>query len=181
MRYSIMKDERKIRLAERIVRKNRKEGLVHYCMFLDFDGVINVFYQPGSKKYEEMKKKPADQFSMADPECIGRIDQLLKDYPMDVVISSSWRFGGLQSCIDYLEKGGFTQSQKVIGITETDGFRPRQIEISDYLIAHPVYSGFLILDDMPMPEFPDEMVQTHCFYGYDAVHDRFARNILKKL
>ena len=167
--------------AKRILRNNRRAGLVHYCMFLDFDGVINVFYQPGTRKYEEMKRKPENEFSLADSECIGRIDQLLKDYPMDAVISSSWRFGGLQSCIAYLQKGGFTQSQKVIGITETDEFRPRETEIADYLIAHPVYSGVLILDDMPMPEWQNELVQTHCFYGYDAVHDRYARNILKKM
>lgn len=171
----------KIAQALRIVRNNRKAGLVHYCMFLDFDGVINVFYQPGTKKYEEMKQKTDDEFSLADPECIARIDQLLKDYPMDVVISSSWRYGGLESCVEYLTKGGFTQKQKVTGITETDEFRPRQTEIADYLIAHPVYSGFLILDDLPMPEYQNELVHTNCFSGYDAVCDHYARNLLKKM
>lgn len=176
-----MKNEEIIQKAKRIVEDNRRNGLVHYCLFLDFDGVINVFYQPGTKKYEEMKRKPKDEFSFADRDCIERINQLLKDFPMDMVISSSWRFGGLKSCVEYLEKAGFTQKQKAIGITETDEFRPRQIEISDYLISHPVYSGFLILDDMPMPEFKNELVQTNCFQGYDAEKDIFARNLLKKM
>ena len=55
----------------RIMRKNRKEGKKLYYVFLDFDGVLNVFFEPGTPEFEAMRKKIEDggEFEFADRKC----------------------------------------------------------------------------------------------------------------
>ena len=163
-----------------MILENRNKGVQKFCLFLDFDGVINVFLDPDDPATEDRLKKMATRFDFADRKCVARLNQLLHDYPIDAVISSSWRYEGLQPCIDYLKNAGLKETDKVVGVTEIDLNKTRQEVICDYLLKHPYYSGFLVFDDIPMPEFPNEWVETYPFQGYDSERDVYARNLLQK-
>lgn len=161
-----------------IMKENQKKGIEHYYLFLDFDGVINVFIDPDNENAEKIMKQRAAEFDFADRDCVKRLDDLLRDYPIDVVISSSWRWNGLDYCIDYLKKAGLQETDKIIGSTKIEYNVPRQQEIADYLLEHPDFSGFLIFDDIPMPEYQAEWVETHPYQGYDKERDSYARKLI---
>jgi hypothetical protein len=161
-----------------IIITNRSKEIERYCLFLDFDGVINVFIDPDTENAEEILRKKASEFDFADRDCVHRLDQLLHDYPIDVVISSSWRRSGLDYCAQYLKKTGLKNLDTIVGTTETDYNTSRPEHIARYLLAHPQYSGFLIFDDDPMPDFEDVSVLTHPFRGYDEERDEKARSII---
>jgi hypothetical protein len=167
-------------MLEYIMHANQKKGIHKIYLFLDFDGVINVFYKEGTKEYEKKIKESLDHFDFADRDCVKRLDQFCQDYPVNVIISSSWRFGRLQSCKEYLVHAGLHHSKCITDTTQTKIFQSREKDIEEYLLAHPDFSGFLIFDDMMMPHLKDYLVQTDSFHGWDAERDTFARTLAKK-
>lgn len=171
--------EETLNQIDSIMERNRNSGIQHFYLFLDFDGVINIFLDPNTKNCEEILKQRAQKFDFADRKVVKRIDTLLNDFPIDVVISSSWRFNGLKFCQQYLKNAGLKHTEKVIDITEPVYNVPRQQEIADYLIAHPDYSGFLIIDDDPMPEFKKHWLETYPYKGFDDESSAQAYTILK--
>ena len=169
-----------LHMLEYIQHTNQKKGRNKIYLFLDFDGVINVFYQPGTPAYEKKLQESKDTFDFADRDCVHRLDQLCQDYPVQVIISSSWRFGKLKNCVDYLKHAGLKNTKAVTDTTQTKGFQSREADIEQYLLSHPDYTGFVIFDDMYMPHLKDYLVQTDSFHGWDAERDQYARNIMKK-
>ena len=165
-------DHEKLQAIMRANRRNEK-----YYLFLDFDGVINVFYLEGTPEYEEVSKRASFDFS--DHHCVGRLDRLCHDYPLHIVISSSWRFSGPQYCEDYLRLGGLSEDIHVEDVTNIVSMQPREEDITEYLFAHPDFSGFLILDDMNMPHLADYHVKTNPLQGYTEERDALARKIIQ--
>ena len=158
----------------RIMNRNKKLGRDVIYVFLDFDGVINVFREPGTPEYEEAISKKT--FEFWDEKCICRLNNLAKDFHIEIVISSSWRYAGLAYCIDYLHKAGMDDIP-VIDTTEITYEKTRQTEILEYLLAHPYFSGFIVLDDGDMPEFKEKMILTHPMKGWDDEIDVRIRKI----
>jgi len=77
-----------------IMKKNRKQGVTKIDLFLDFDGVINVFLLPGTEKYEEKAKQ--EVFEFADKDCVKRVSDLCLE---KTAVLSSLPPGGLRDLI----------------------------------------------------------------------------------
>lgn len=163
-----------------IMHINQKKRKKKIYLFLDFDGVINVFYQEGTPEYEKKVKESRERFDFADRNCVKRLDKFCEDYPVEVIISSSWRFGKLKECIMYLKNAGLRNENAIVDTTQTKVFQSREADIEQYLLAHPDFTGFLIFDDMNMPHFQSYLVQTDSFHGWDEEKDKLARNIVRK-
>lgn len=167
-------------MLEYIMHTNQKIGKKKIYLFLDFDGVINVFYQEGTPEYEKKVKESLEKFDFADRDCVKRLDAFCRDYPVKVIISSSWRFGKLKECIAYLKNAGLKNEKAIVDTTQTKVFQSREADIEQYLLVHPDFTGFLIFDDMNMPHFQSYLVQTDSFHGWDEAKDELARNIVRK-
>jgi len=161
------------------LRRSRRKGSTHRLLFLDFDGVVNVPYDYDSPEFQEMEEK--GEYDFFRPELVARVNRLCRDYGLSVVITSSWRYSGLDYCIDSLMRAGFDPAIEIEGMTDTDDplFR-REEEIFAYLMKTEAVSSFLILDDIPMEKFRDYAVATPFYSGYDEESDLQARKILDR-
>lgn len=164
---------------EYIMKTNRKTGLRKFYLFLDFDGVINVFFMPGTPEYEKKAAESKDHFDFADRGAVEHLNNLSRDYPISLVISSSWRFGGLKSCVKYLKEAGMSDQITIAGTTQIDHFQTREEDIQEYLLSHPDFTGFIIFDDGNMPNLSKYLVLTNPLKGWNEERDTYARNILK--
>lgn len=116
-------------------------------LFLDVDGVLNHEHW-----YEELHKKGKDSppfpFSCFDPECVGRVNEIIEKTGAHLVISSSWR---LDKCLsETLTKVGLCSEFDVTpswrDTVYYKKFKCRGDEIQDFLNKHP-HSNYVILDD----------------------------------
>ncbi len=168
----------RILLASRIRRtmhrsRGRKTGIRY--LFLDFDGVVNVMPEPDTEEFR--KAAAAGQYEFFRPEIAERVGKLCLDYDLSIVIASSWRFLGADACMQKLYDAGMNRSVKTAGTTQAeDG--PRELEIAGYLLEHPDYEAFLILDDLPMTVLKPWSIQAASETGYTEADDRKARKML---
>ncbi len=160
------------------MQENRKAGRNHRVLFLDFDGVVNVPYRYGTPEYEDAMSRGVYDFFR--PEITERLNRLIHDCQLSVVISSSWRTMGVEFCQNSLLEAGFDKDVVIEGTTAVDSFEPRHEEILSYLEEHPDITAFLILDDIPMKELSSYAVETVFEDGYTEDCDRRARKILER-
>lgn len=165
---------------KKIMRRNRKEGKRLFYVFLDFDGVLNVFFEPGTPEFAAMAKKIEEggEFEFADAACVQRLNTLCDTWPVRLILSSSWRFSGIEYCERYLQKAGLDPKYSFFGMTQTEVFRPREEDIADYLLRHPDFTGFIIFDDMKMPHMTEYHVRTDPTKGWDEEKNAEAVKIL---
>jgi hypothetical protein len=130
-------------------------------LFLDVDGVINI----------------NGTFSKA---AIVNLNKLLKaEKDLDIVISSSWRHKGLETCRDILETHG-VDPDRIIGVTDS---KPNDYErghhIQRWLDKHKDIDKFVIFDDNSDIK-PDmaELVQTNPHVGITSSDVKKALKIL---
>ena len=163
----------------RIMKENegRKDSVIY--LFLDFDGVINIFLLEGTPEYEKALKK--EEFDFANRDCVKRLNRLCADFPdIRIIVSSSWRYAGLAYCQDYLEKAGMDPRIRLYDTTDAATMLPREEHITGYLFDHPDFRGFIIFDDMKMKHLNHYLVRTDCLVGWDDERDAYARKILEK-
>lgn len=172
--------QKQIVAIRKLLQKNRKNGVRRYALFLDFDGVIHVFYQEGTPKYQEALKRMRDHFDFVDPECLANVDRLIEMYDLDVIVSSSWRYNGLSYCRDYLKKSGMKNYRSVKDTTQIESYKDRRLEITEYILEHPVYSGFIVLDDIPMTEFKGSYIGIDPTEGFNKEKFKQASLIIEK-
>ena len=174
-----MSDEERITAVTRQMLRNRIENRIHRVLFLDFDGVVNVPYEYGTPEFNAAMDQGVYDFFR--PGIVELLDKLIHEFDLHVVITSSWRFSGLEFCQNSLRNAGFSEDVIIEGMTElNDDYPPRWTEILKYLEEHPEISDILILDDLPMHELSDFAVQTVFEKGYDEEADRKARAILNR-
>ena len=169
-----------LKLVRQILQENREKGIRKYAMFLDFDGVIHVFYVQGTPQYEAAMKRMKTKLDFIDPQCLANVDRLTGEFDMDVIISSSWRYNGLDYCRKYLQKSGMKHVDHVVDTTQDEQFLDRRIEIAEYLISHPIYSGFIVLDDIQMKEFEGSYIRINPTVGFDDEKYALAKRILER-
>lgn len=175
----MISDEDRITAVNRQMLRNRIENRIHRVLFLDFDGVVNVPYEYGTPEFNAAMEKGVYDFFR--PEIVERLNTLIHEYDLHVVITSSWRYSGLEFCQNSLRNAGFSDDVVIEGMTElTEEYPPRWQEILTYLEEHPRISSILILDDIPMHELSDYAVQTVFETGYDEKADKEARAILNR-
>lgn len=164
---------------KRIMASNRKKDNSVIYMFLDFDGVVNIFLLEGTPEYAEALARK--EFDFANRDCIQRMNRFVNDYPdIRIVVSSSWRYAGLPYCQEYLENAGMDPKIRLEYQTDSVTMLPREVHITDFLFEHPDFRGFIIFDDMKMPNLKDYLVQTDCLVGWNDERDAYARKIIEK-
>ena len=174
-----MSDEERITAVTRQMLRNRIEDRIHRVLFLDFDGVVNVPYEYGTPEFNAAMDQGVYDFFR--PEIVERLNQLVHEFDLHIVITSSWRYSGIEFCQNSLRNAGFSEDVVIEGMTEmNEDYPPRWTEILKYLEEHPETSDILILDDLPMHELSDFAVQTVFENGYDEEADRKARSILNR-
>lgn len=63
-------------------------------IFLDFDGVLNTARWHSQANEDEQKDEYGDSF---DPEAVTNLAKIIEETGADIVVSSSWKFMGLQT------------------------------------------------------------------------------------
>ena len=174
-----MSEEDRITAVRRQMLRNRIENRIHRVLFLDFDGVVNVPYEYGTPEFDAAMAQGVYDFFR--PEIVERLDKLIHDFDLHVVVSSSWRYSGMEFCQNSLRNAGFSKDVIVEDLTVlSEGMPPRYLEILEYLEDHPRISEILILDDIPMHGLSDFAVQTVFEDGYTEEADKEARAILNR-
>ena len=174
-----MSEEDRITAVRRQMLRNRIENRIHRVLFLDFDGVVNVPYEYGTPEFDAAMAQGVYDFFR--PEIVERLDKLIHDFDLHVVVSSSWRYSGMEFCQNSLRNAGFSGDVIVEDLTVlSEGMPPRYLEILEYLEDHPRISEILILDDIPMHGLSDFAVQTVFEDGYTEEADKEARAILNR-
>ena len=174
-----MSEEDRITAVKRQMLRNRIENRIHRVLFLDFDGVVNVPYEYGTPEFDAAMAQGVYDFFR--PEIVERLDKLIHEFDLHVVISSSWRYSGMEFCQNSLRNAGFSEDVIIEDLTVlSEGMPPRYLEILEYLEDHPRISEILILDDIPMHGLSDYAVQTVFEDGYDEAADQKARAILNR-
>lgn len=122
-------------------------------IFLDIDGVLNNHKSYGTGK--------------ADMWCVAALNDITDRTGAAIVVSSTWRMGGLLSCRDKLAEWGVTAPvidrtpirETLHGdLTLAD---PRGFEIAEWWCQHAEIESFVILDDdSDMAHLKDRLVQT---------------------
>lgn len=168
-----------VRRLDECGEKNRRAGVKKVYAFLDFDGVINVFHEPGTPEFERLSHQDPEHFNFADPVCVKRFSRLAADYDMDVVISSSWRYAGLKYCRSYLLQAGLDEKVRITGVTDEELHGSREKKITDYLSQRMDFAQYLIFDDILMKHLRGHLLHCDCRRGYTEELDRRARTILK--
>ncbi|MCR5066975.1 MAG: hypothetical protein K6A14_02810 [Erysipelotrichaceae bacterium] len=126
------------------------EDMLYNVLFLDYDGVVNIFY-PGS--YERFSKS-----------LIDNVSRLCRQFDLNIVVSSSWKMS--PDYADYLYEAGLDPEVKVLGKTD-DIPGPREEEIKKYLQDHIYIDKFIILDDGLFNELRPYQVRTTVIEGFN--------------
>lgn len=92
--------------------KNIKNGKKKYYLFLDFDGVINIWCREEKDPLFKVRSIKEDDCQFADIPSIKRLSDLCLKYDINIVISSSWRFAGVGYCQRYLKKCGLKKGSQ---------------------------------------------------------------------
>lgn len=135
-------------------------------IFLDIDGVLVNLNSLKSKEKDE------DGLHIADPHCVDLLNQLVKMFDAEIVVSSTWRNLGLDKVIEVLKRWGV--EGKVVGATPNLSYTresglavapTRGDEIRAWLdvMTRDGYEvdAFVILDDDgDMGELDSHLVQT---------------------
>lgn len=150
--------------------------LARKIVFLDIDGVVNTLQitedlQP--KYYTEYDKKVGNE------QAVRWLNKLCLESGAHIVISSSWRHAGLETCGNCLYNSGLDKKIKIIDKTPTHFNKDRGYEIKCWLKEHPEVYQFVILDDdSDMGSLADHLVKCDGTKGFLAEEYYRASEIL---
>lgn len=144
-------------------------------VFLDIDGVLNSRRWMALRGRKEVGASTAAAHSL-DPSAVGLLNELVVRAHADVVISSTWRHGGLFHVTASLVARGFIGH--VAGMTPETGehLRTRGDEIrawlDDWSVGHeaPLESFVILDDDDDMGALARHLVQTSFAEGLQREH-----------
>ncbi len=142
-------------------------GKERNLLFLDFDGVINTYREDASREMFIGKRSQMKFMDVSDEESMKNLNTLVKKYDPEIIISSSWRYSGLDYCRDYLYHCGLTEWAKITDTTATGEMAPRHEEILYWLEQHHDFTNLVILDDIYMSELAPHQVMTQFPDGFD--------------
>jgi hypothetical protein len=123
-------------------------------LFLDIDGVLN--HENWYKATEH--NKPINWWEEDfDPECVRRLNEILKETSARLVVSSSWRFD--EKLPMYFEDLGITTDyDSTPNLNGISGHVDRGEEIAKFLEDHPCDSYVILDDDV---DFTEEQMNGH--------------------
>lgn len=121
-------------------------------IFLDFDGVLQIDKHTnpwrGNAKLSEGYNDRDKYGLLFDFECTKRLQQLIEETGAEVVISSSWRYAGLDVMLDMWKER--LLPGKMLDIISIDDSLPeisRGAYIQEWLNLHPC-DAYVIIDDV---------------------------------
>ena len=137
-------------------------------LFLDIDGVLCT--------HRTMTIEHSWEW---DTVGIRMLNKLLEKYDYQLVLSSTWRYGGNSSML--LRSHGFKNIHKD-DATPNIALEKRGVEIKAWLDAHPEIKHYAILDDDSdmLPEQKQFFVQTCGMNGYLIEHHTHLESIMKR-
>lgn len=127
-------------------------------IFLDIDGVLNTKWW-----YTQMDRNtPKDKYGYAfDPRAVANLKRIVEETEADIVISSSWKFMGLDelramwkerglpgSIIDVTPNGMCDEVLLTADLDNMGVTRCRGNEIKEWLMQNSGVTHYAILDDM---------------------------------
>ena len=132
-------------------------------LFLDIDGVLNTDRQ---QWYCQMNSiAPVDKFGYAfDSKAVENLATILEETGAEIVISSSWKFLGLQT----LQKMWKDRNMPGTILDITPDGDNKGLKIDEWLLKHEgQVSGYAIIDDENdmQPEQQGHFVQTNSQFG----------------
>lgn len=153
-------------------------------IFLDFDGVINTPIW----EYDEYGKLNCCFHYPFDKDCTANnfqaicwLNEYCKITNSDIVVSSTWRMGGLKLMQECLYRSGLNENIQVLDITEIlHNKYGRGEEIYRYLINHPEIQKITILDDdADMGNLEKYLIKCNCNVGFLVNEFNQAREMFK--
>lgn len=145
-------------------------------VFLDFDGVINtpIWEYDQNGKLHCCFHYPTDEKCTANNfQAICWLNEYCKITNSDIVVSSTWRRGGLKLIQECLYRSGLDISINVIDITDHLPYNGRGYEIYNYLVNHPDIEKITILDDdCDMGNLEKYLIKCNCNIGF--LFDKFS-------
>ena len=160
-------------------------------VFLDIDGVVNTL-QISDKPFDTSRggiERNGFYFllchegdeQVSNKQAIMWLNKLCLETKSKIVISSTWRFSGLENCKKALYNSGLDKRIEIIDITSIDYARLRGIEIKNWLKYHKDIKNYVILDDdNDMGDLSDHLVLCNNHYGFNYPEYISAIDILKK-
>ena len=168
--------------------------LNYNVVFLDIDGVVNTI---------QISRKPfADKGSgsicrnglyfdicstsdgrVSNEQAVMWLNKLCLETKAKIVISSTWRFHGLEECKKALYATGLDSNIEIIDSTPISCFsRIRGAEITKWINKNKEnINQFVILDDdMDMGDLIDHLVKCDTYHGFGCLECEKAIEILKK-
>jgi len=143
-------------------------------LFLDIDGVLN------SEAYYKSNSHSENISSRFDPLSVEFIKKLIAEFSLQIVISSTWRFGAVDRLMHELK------NSELIKYLYHDWFTPvihpshRGREIKLWLDLHPEVTDYIIIDDDEniLEEQMNRFVKTGLHEGMTDEHFNRVRAIL---
>lgn len=155
-------------------------GKERNLLFLDFDGVINTYREDNSREMFTGRRSNMKFMDVSDEESMKNLNILVRKYDPEIIISSSWRYSGLDYCRDYLYHCGLMEKARISDITTTGEMAPRHEEILSWLDKHHDFSNLVILDDIYMAELAAHQVMTRYPSGFDKDCLKRAKKLFAK-
>jgi len=139
-------------------------------LFLDIDGVLNSL--------EVFEEKDKDLLHPLSEEMIGLVNKIVDETKCTVILSSAWRYMGLEVVQGMLDKHGATF--KLAGETpKKDGCRGD--EIISWMADNKVHDEQIVIldDDADMDALLPRLVQTKWQFGLKPEHAQRVIEMLK--
>lgn len=115
-------------------------------IFLDIDGVLNTEKHIRYLLHNDLPTQDNDWCDFFDPKCIVKLKKIIDQTGAKIVISSTWRFMGLDKLRKKFEERGILG--EIIDRTSLSRFmRERGYEIQTWLDNHDDVESYAILDD----------------------------------
>ncbi len=119
-------------------------------------------------------------WSRFDPRVVDMITELVEEFSVKLVISSTWRFGSIKDLNKELTKSGLKKYLHKDWKTPQVHPSHRGTEIKMWLDKHPEVNNYLILDDdiNILDELASHLIQTKIEFGMQNGHFIKSRTIL---
>jgi HAD domain in Swiss Army Knife RNA repair proteins len=145
-------------------------------LFLDIDGVLN------SEAYYKSSSHKENYSSRFDPQSVEFIKKLVEEFSLQIVISSTWRYGAVDRLMHELK------NSELIKYLYHEWFTPvihpahRGREIKLWLDLHPEVTDYIIIDDDEniLEEQMNRFVKTGLHEGMTEEHFNRVRAILSE-
>jgi hypothetical protein len=142
-------------------------------IFLDFDGVMVT---EGSAK-----NRTQSRYAGASPVAVTALDRIVRETGAQIIVSSTWRAGGLATMCQVLEEWGVearpvgctpdSAKAKTLGDIKLYIAKGRGDEIQAWLDQYPGIKRFVILDDEDhMGHLLPHLIQTDFEHGLTNKH-----------